>query len=195
MNKKIYTTLILLALLITGCAKNESQNAAEISTPNTLNHLAYCNVDDSKLCVEGFGKDSGSSLVILLKAKRLDDLQGIKVNVSREDETQVAFECYRSDDFVTDIYCTGKTLPASDEKIKIDIFDRNEKLLGSGYFSVQYGQITFPRTQASPLTGADNADYPNYPNTSNGPADYPNAPGSANTPDAPSYPSYPSYPN
>ena len=184
MRKKLTVMLLLFALLVSGCATNKTDERQGAETPNTLNHLAYCDQDDSDLCVEGFGKDNSDSLLILFKTKQPKKLQELSVSLSMADSEKETLQCYRADDFPNNIYCTSQRLPESGTSIKLDVFGENKTLLGSGNFRIQYGQINLAGIQSAPNTELN----PSYPNAS----EYPNYP---NKPSDTSYPNYPNYPN
>ena len=180
---------LLLVFIISGCGKKPEDTANGL---NTLQHLAYCNEDDSRLCVEGFGKEKDEHLVILLRTKDKRDAD-IFLEVKMGEE-KITFECYSSDEFAFNTYCIGDILPNSGEMIGINAYSMDSNtLLGSGNFRIQYGQIKFIQTLPDPQ-GIPSS----YPNYSTYPATETNteiSPIYSNTPTYPSSPNYPNYPN
>ena len=167
---------LLFVFIISGCGKKPEDTANGL---NTLQHLAYCSEGDSRLCVEGFGKEKNEHLVILLRTKDKRDTD-IFLEI-KTGEKKIVFECYPSDEFAFNIYCVGDILPDSGATIGINAYSMGgNNLLGSGNFRIQYGPTEFIETPPDPQDIPSNAEAnPIY----------------SNTPTSPSSPSYPNYPN
>lgn len=173
MKKNTHAILIVLFLFfLSSCINQTGKEVFQTPEPNTLKHIAYCNINSSKLCVEGFGKDNNQHLIILFQSKAIVD-KDITVYLTSNEE-RVPFICSRSEEFPENIYCTGPILPEAGDTIKIDAFSTdNTKLLGSGNFRIQYGQIEFlgklpvvPIAEENTQSPASYPNYPNYPNQS-----------------------------
>lgn len=177
--------LFIFSILLSACAQGSTEEAHPTEPINTLEYLPYCSDDASNLCVEGFGKEADEKLIVLFQSKKNNE---ISVRATDENGQETALDCYPAEGFSQNIYCIGVILPESGSKLKIDAYETgSSKLLGSGNFHIQYGQIEFAgKIPASP-TPQESVSYPNSESeTPPNPASYPNYP---------NYPNEPNYPN
>lgn len=170
---KLFLVFFPLLILLSSCATPAPEKEIEETQAPAFVEITYCNIDDSTLCLEGFGKESGENLIILFKADN-PDFENIYLRVNKNSR----FQCAKSQEFPENIYCIGEIIPNGTE-IEINVYtDTDNTQLASGKFTIQYGKLQLTddiELEASPTS----PDYPNSPTF----------------PDPPSYPNYPNYPN
>jgi len=170
---KLFLVFFPLLILLSSCATPAPEKEIEETQAPAFAEITYCNIDDSTLCLEGFGKESGENLIILFKADN-PDFENIYLRVNKNSR----FQCAKSQEFPENIYCIGEIIPNGTE-IEINVYtDTDNTQLASGKFTIQYGKLQlaedtkFEET-STPQIPPPYPDYPNYPNHPNYP-NYPN---------------------
>lgn len=175
---KILFTVFTLFLF--GCSQKRDSLPDQITAQGSAQEITYCNMDESELCLEGFGTEADEKLIILFKVIGSEEETEIYLRVNEAKEN-ILFECFSSEQFLENIYCSGVRFPNGDE-ISINVYgSKDNNLITAGNFRIQYGNIVLPKNLKM---GSENSD---YNQTRSEPVDYPNI----------DYPNvdYPNYPN
>ena len=173
-NKMLISLIAFSLIIISGCTPaTEEKTETEEALP--IAEVQYCNLGDSTLCLEGFGKENEENLIILFKSEK-PDFEEIYLRINEETEN-IPYQCSPSQEFPKNIYCIGEIFP-NGEEIEINIYTKNDNAqIATGGFTIQYGNL-----QLSDDTEFE--DSPTFPNS----PDYPN---DSDYPNAPDYPNYP----
>jgi hypothetical protein len=179
--KKILLLALFVLLVVAGCNSEPEPTPTTTPTPEPPPlAITYCDIDQSDLCLEGFGLDNDERLLILFKA---DDQLFANIYIrTNGPDGEMLFECQQSEDFIENVYCLGETYPEG-EPIKLNIHSkRNDRLIALGVFNVQYSNLPLrdvvfetdvtPTASASPAfvvepatpTLAPSYENPSYPN-------------------------------
>ena len=151
--KTLFLTLIPL-ILLSACSTPSTPQEKTASTATPA--LQYCNVDDTDICLEGFGQENEEKTFILLRANNAD-FRAIHLEINENSP----FTCLQSERFPENIYCGGVFFQ-NGEEISIAIYNnQNEELIVQGEFTIEYSPLQPPDDLHPP---ADYPDYPNYPN-------------------------------
>jgi hypothetical protein len=177
-NRILWLVAIGLALL-TGCSREVEPTPKATPTARPPFDVTYCDIDPTKICLEGFGLETDERLMALfiVTDKVYTD---IYVRADGPDG-EIRFECQESENFAGNVYCIGEPYPEGD-LIKMNIYsNKSNKLLAIGVFNVVLGELpesdiifyptttavppptSFPETSptSSPVPSYQNPVYPN----------------------------------
>jgi len=160
---KLFLAFALSLILLNSCTPT-SKKETEESPPPPIAEISYCNMDDSTLCLEGFGEENEENLIILFKSNS-SEFKDIYLRINKNGEN-IPYQCAQSQEFPENIYCIGDFFP-NDEEITIGVYTfNNDTPIGKGKFTIQYGDLQLSddvEFENSP-TFPDYPNYPNYPN-------------------------------
>lgn len=147
---------ILLAFLslagLTACSREIEPTLQPTPSPVPVLEITYCDIDESDLCLEGFGEDDEGRLLFLFKSSD-PSFARIEASIDGPDG-EIPLECVQSENFPENIYCAGDvTFEGFPEGTNIRLNIRSltgERLEARGVFIVEYTGIPAPDVVIGP---------------------------------------------